>query len=216
MPNPIESLIGKRFGMLYVVEKASSSERGIMYNCLCDCGNKKLLSAGDLKSGKYKSCGCMKRKDITGEKSGALTAVRATGQRKIIGGNKQMLWECRCECGKSIFLTVGEFHNSGYKSCGCMQYKNMDKRLIPIRKQNIVDDTNLGIIKSKKINKNNTSGVRGVYYNKKTKKWKAGLVFQKKYYHLGYFKIKKDAIKARKTAEVEYFGQYLKNKKDKL
>ena len=60
-----------------------------------------------------------------------------------------------------------------------------------------------------KIPSNNTSGVKGVCYNKRSKKWIAQIVFKGHSYFLGGYEKKEDAIKARKTAEKEKFGNFL-------
>lgn len=58
-----------------------------------------------------------------------------------------------------------------------------------------------------KLSKKNKSGTTGVYWDKRDNIWKAQLRFKGVCYHLGSFKEKDDAIKARKTAEVKYFGE---------
>jgi len=62
---------------------------------------------------------------------------------------------------------------------------------------------------------NNTSGHKGVSWcgKLKTPKYKAYIMIEYKYCHLGYFDNYEEAIKAREIAEVEYFT--LKNKKRK-
>src|SRR5574343_1376322 len=57
-------LIGSRFGFLSVVKRIGpvvirSRNRGVMWYCLCDCRNKKIVSSTDLISKKVKSCGCL-------------------------------------------------------------------------------------------------------------------------------------------------------------
>lgn len=58
-------LTGQKFGKLLAINeteyytKSGHKQRG--YVCLCDCGNKKIVSAYALKSGKTKSCGCIIR-----------------------------------------------------------------------------------------------------------------------------------------------------------
>ena len=56
--------------------------------------------------------------------------------------------------------------------------------------------------------KNNTSGFKGVSYNKKTGKWEAYIGYNFKTIHLGLFTNKKDAIKARVKKEIELFKEY--------
>lgn len=64
-------------------------------------------------------------------------------------------------------------------------------------------------IKSDKLISTNTSGARGVYYNSKSKKWRARLRFQGKTYNLGSYKSFDDAVKARKNGEEKIYGEFL-------
>lgn len=52
--------IGQKYGRLTVVgfEKKTGKSRGWNWIVKCDCGNKKVVSAQDVKAGKTKSCGC--------------------------------------------------------------------------------------------------------------------------------------------------------------
>jgi hypothetical protein len=45
--------------------------------------------------------------------------------------------------------------------------------------------------------KNNTSGYKGVYWNKKSKKWLVNIWLNRKRVHVGYFDSREDAAKAR-------------------
>lgn len=54
-------LTGTRFGQLVVVSlwpERRKSNNNILWKCQCDCGGITKASSGDLKIGKYKSCGC--------------------------------------------------------------------------------------------------------------------------------------------------------------
>lgn len=51
---------------------------------------------------------------------------------------------------------------------------------------------------------NNTSGFTGVYECKQNGKWQASIIVKGKSKSLGYFKKKKDAIAARKAANIKY------------
>lgn len=55
------------------------------------------------------------------------------------------------------------------------------------------------------IQKNNTSGYKGVGWYKNYNKWCAKIKVNGKYINLGYFEDKEDAIKARKQAENKYW-----------
>lgn len=56
--------------------------------------------------------------------------------------------------------------------------------------------------------RNNTSGILGVSFDTQTNLWRASISPNGKMLHLGRFAEKDDAIKARITAEKQYFGEY--------
>jgi hypothetical protein len=56
---------------------------------------------------------------------------------------------------------------------------------------------------------NNTSGVKGVYFNKKCKKWQAQITINKKRIFIGRFETLEDAKDARQAKAKELFGEFL-------
>ena len=54
-------LVKQKFGRLSVISRAPSrkSDRRAMWNCLCGCGNKHVVSTADLRGGRVRSCGCL-------------------------------------------------------------------------------------------------------------------------------------------------------------
>lgn len=59
-----------------------------------------------------------------------------------------------------------------------------------------------------KLAKNNTSGAIGVRWDKTKNKWLARIKVDYKDIHIGRFNNFKDAVKARKDAEIKYFGEF--------
>lgn len=53
-------LTGKKYSMLLVVkfDHVDENSRAVFWECLCECGNKKIINGSGLKSGSIKSCGC--------------------------------------------------------------------------------------------------------------------------------------------------------------
>lgn len=52
----------KRFGRLTAIKHAGRNERNsALWLCTCDCGNEKLVAYAELKTGRTKSCGCIRR-----------------------------------------------------------------------------------------------------------------------------------------------------------
>lgn len=54
-------LTGNKYGMLTVMKFSHFSKRGLsIWECLCECGNKAIVTGGNMKNGTTKSCGCYK------------------------------------------------------------------------------------------------------------------------------------------------------------
>lgn len=60
------NLVGKRFGKLIVLNATDqrTNKGNQMWECLCDCGNKCLVSTNHLQTGNTKSCGCLSGKSF--------------------------------------------------------------------------------------------------------------------------------------------------------
>lgn len=74
------------------------------------------------------------------------------------------------------------------------------------RKDNLKDASNYDNNRNRPLFRNNISGVMGLGYYVKRKKWRVTLRTNDKCMFFGYYKDKDDAIKARLEAEIEYFG----------
>ena len=67
----VVDISGKRYGHLEVKGIAGKSKEGrTVWNCICICGNQKVLSKSQLDCGQHTSCGCQKRKKYLGEMCG--------------------------------------------------------------------------------------------------------------------------------------------------
>lgn len=147
-----------------------------------------------------------KQKDLSHQKFGRLTALYSKNV------NKRYLWLCECRCGNRIWVTTANLINHHTQSCGCLNkdfIKNTGNKLLNnYRKENFIENTSIANLKSQSVFKNNTSGVRGVYWDSTLKKWIAKLTFQGKTYRKSFDK-KDDAIKCRKEWEEKYFKPIL-------
>jgi hypothetical protein len=61
---------------------------------------------------------------------------------------------------------------------------------------------------NRRIPKNNTSGYTGVSWHPYSQKWAAGLQYDGKRVHCGYFTSKVDAARAYDQAAIKYFGEF--------
>lgn len=119
MPAKLD-LTGQKYGKLTVLRESEKRIRNrVTWECQCDCGNPELVLVltQNLRSGNTQSCGCLKRKNIAGQKFGRLTAIRATQERR----HGSIVWECQCDCGNPlpVFATVEGLRVGDNTSCGC-------------------------------------------------------------------------------------------------
>lgn len=64
MPKFID-LTGHKYGQLFVIRKSKRRMSGKVYwECRCDCGSFVNVNANNLRSGKVKSCGCSRKRNI--------------------------------------------------------------------------------------------------------------------------------------------------------
>lgn len=114
MGSEMAEFIGKRFGKLTVVSQAPKKHGKTAWHCVCDCGNELDVQQCALVTGNTKSCGCLKRKNIVGERFNHLTVLHRDNAR---GGS---YWVCKCDCGKEISVDISNLRG-GQKSCGCIR-----------------------------------------------------------------------------------------------
>jgi hypothetical protein len=62
-----------------------------------------------------------------------------------------------------------------------------------------------------KLSKRNTSGNKGITFDKQTNKWRALICLNYKFVNIGRFEKLEDAIKARQEKAKELFGEFLNN-----
>lgn len=64
-----DCIAGNKYGRLTVLNNTKKTKKkDILWECMCDCGNKVWLSKGVLKSGNTRSCGCL-FKGVTAERN---------------------------------------------------------------------------------------------------------------------------------------------------
>lgn len=80
-----------------------------------------------------------------------------------------------------------------------INHKTTDNKWSNLRKSTLSENQ-----KNSSLNKNNTSGHIGIYWNKKANKWHAQLKSNNETIYLGLFRNKEDAIKARQEANIKY------------
>lgn len=216
-----KDLTGNKIGKLLLTERKRENNRTYYY-CKCDCGNSLWIRADSLtKSNPTQSCGCLsedtqfKAKDIRNKRYGRLVAVKPTKKRDKY--NSSVIWKCECDCGNIKYAPEYLLNKGGVSSCGCLGMENSLKNIAKATevhlKEHIIEGTNIQVIATDKPMAHNTSGVKGVKWDKEREKWIAEIIFQKQHYYLGRYDNKEDAVKARKEAEDKLHKEFLKNMK---
>lgn len=72
------------------------------------------------------------------------------------------------------------------------------------RIENLRDVTRRENTMNRSLHSNNKSGFNGVYWNERDRRWRAGIIVNKRKIFLGSFRAKDDAIEARKAADFRY------------
>ena len=204
----LENLIGRRYGKLTVVELLNSDAQGQRrWLCRCDCGGKRIATTGNLNAGRTTNCGCKKSPDLTGQVFGRLTVLERSEKRMIRGTRTVPMWRCRCECGVIVDKATDILTNDDVSMCAecAKQYSASIARKFA----GFVGGTQVTKLRDMSPGAANSSGVRGVYYEKRTNMWRARLKFKGKIMSFGSYEHFEDAVLARKEAEQHYFGEFL-------
>lgn len=221
-------LTGQTFGNWKVLKRVEDyiSPKGnkiIQWLCECQCNNKTLrkIRADILKRGDSKSCGCLQKNkyDLTGEYGIGWTLKNQQFYFDLEDYDKikDYTWHYDkdkyvCACCKNpdgtdttikmhrIIMNLLDEKDLDPDHIKHINYDNRKSQLRIVTQNQNNYNTKIPI--------NNTSGCKGVSFNKEKKKYEAYIKVNKKKICLGYFSDLKDAIKARKEAEEKYCGEF--------
>lgn len=123
--NTSRDLTGNKYGRLTVIKllPERKSNGGAVWLCRCDCGQELPVAAGNLLRGTTRSCGCLRRDDLSGQQFGRLT-VESLGSKS--GAGNGAYWLCRCVCGNYCEVQASKLKSGYTKSCGCIKSDNIN------------------------------------------------------------------------------------------
>lgn len=215
-------LTGMKFGKLTVLYRTSdyispSGQHLTRFKCRCECGNESDIIANNLTKGNSTTCGC---------------SHRIFNDFKI----HEDYAEIFTSNGKSFYVDLDDFdkvsqytwHFKEQYVEGWVEDKDIELHRFIMdcpdgmdvdhvggdgteydnRKSNLRIATKSENAWNQKLQKNNKSGVTGVFWDKKVGKWRTHITVNKKRINLGYYSDFELAVKARKEAEKKYFGEY--------
>ncbi len=194
-----DDLTNQLFGRLTVLGDVGKRAKNgkVLWHCLCKCGTVTFVRGDHLKNGSVISCGCLdtekkheRFKDLTSTETDNFKVIdRAYSQKG------RVYWNCICKhCGNHIELQSNQIDR--YSSCGCKQNRGTKERMAEIS-----DPESL---KTTRPTAKSSTGVRGVYYNKRKKRYVAYINVDKKSKYLGSSVDLNKAAAIRRKAEIEY------------
>lgn len=212
-------LSGKVFGRLKVLRRVEDVEEPSgklrpMYECICSCGNLKNIRSSSLRSGATKSCGC-----LSVDTARKVSTTHGLSSSSTYRSYRHMLE--RCSNPKEAGFE--DYGGRGITVCDrwVESFENFLEDMGVKPENHVIDridpdgnycpnncrwvDRNTSSYNTR-MQKTNTTGRTGVYWFKRVSKWIAAIHYNNKQIHLGYFSEFRDAVKARESAEIKYYG----------
>lgn len=175
---PSNDITGQKFNKLTAVKRAGKDKTGrALWLCRCDCGNLITATITDLRAGRKKSCGCLRKEryNIVGQRFGKLTVIN----KETSGTHAKFL--CRCDCGRDIVVRGDSLRSGKTVSCGCA--KKTDDKIKQLTDGRKLQDHTSDVFFKGTVSKNNTSGINGVS-KLKNGKYRAYIGYKNKTYSL--------------------------------
>lgn len=201
-PDRLDPLTGRKFGRLTIVGVTGDARYRTVR---CDCGAVLDVRLDSLKEGTIWRCsrGCpVDTGMVPGARFGMLTLLEVSKPPETPQRRGTTVWRCRCDCGNECELPERYISKRQVTSCGCIVAKRSREG------RGLFDGTSLAHLTSKRPS-NNTSGVKGVSWDKSKGAWRASIRFKGVEYHLGRYRSIEEAADARRDAEINLFDPIL-------
>lgn len=122
---------------LHPTDQKTSS--GIVWECICDCGNTHYTTPHALRSGNVLSCGCGRSEavaeanrrrahNLLGQKFGQLLVIAPSEN----SANGRTQWKCKCDCGRETITTTKDLMDGHSTSCGCFSGSKGENKIAEI------------------------------------------------------------------------------------
>lgn len=164
-----DDLTNQKIGMIIFIKyEFTDKNGGANWLCLCDCGNNCILPSRYVLSGHTKSCGCIKHPNIINKKIGRLIVKNESTKTDK---KNNTYYDCVCECGKLVCVTLDKLNRGHTRSCGCYKKDRMSERMkIWHKTHNICGKNsprwNPNLTKEEREENENTRRTRTIKYNK--------------------------------------------------
>lgn len=204
-----------KINMLTFLEFTTKDKHGKnLASFLCDCGNVSVKVVSEVRTGRTKSCGCLKIKTLSDKNK-----KHGKSKTKQYSAWQSMIQRCTNPSSISykyygaLGITVCDrwlnSFEAFYEDMG-ERPKGMSLDRIDVNGNYCPENCRWVIPNIQTYNQNqrcdNTSGTSGVYFNANNGRWYAEITIKGKKVHLGSFLNIEDAIKVRKDSEIQYYN----------
>jgi hypothetical protein len=220
-------MTGKKIGMLTVLSFDGIGKHGTaLWRCRCDCGNEKVVDGALLRGGVSISCGCLQsiatRK--ARKKYNDYTIDGDVVYVKLSNSDKTMI--CDLDDWDRLKKYCWSIGSGGYARTNLIDdvvRRTFHMNVIDCPEGMVRDHINRNRLDNRKcnlrivsmevnarntsLNKNNTTGYKGVTRPSSDNKFHAQISVGNKTYHLGRFDTAEEAYQARLRGEEKYFGE---------
>jgi hypothetical protein len=207
-------LTNKRFGRLVVIKQVNQIKGNVVkWLCRCDCGKVKVIDGRRLRDKLTKSCGCLKTDKL----------IKRNTKHGMCGTPIHNVWKAiiqRCENNKNkqyclygarginVCVVWHEFDNF-YKDMGeCplgLTIERVDNNK-GYYKENCEWATYIAQARNRRTRRDSKSGITGIYWNKRDRKYQVEISANGKRNYIGCF-MNLDEVKiAREQAERQYWA----------
>ena len=140
-----DPLIGTKHGMLTILHRCYTQNihgyNIASYECVCDCGNVKIVTHSNLKN--TRSCGCLSLNNYIGKRFGRLV-VQEKLKKYSVSGVPYTAWKCVCDCGNECIVADTQLSTGRTISCGCYQKECAAARLKKYNEYDLSGDHGVG------------------------------------------------------------------------
>ena len=204
------NLTGEVYGRWTVESYAVKRGEKHCWNCLCECGARKVVRGNNLRNGNSKSCGCLQKAYVTEHR----TIHGKSGKPEY---NSYTHMKSRCYNKKD--KNYADYGGRGITVCSRWRnsaeyfFEDMGDKPSAQHSLDRIDNdgnyepdncrwaTSLEQSLNQRMRRDNSSGVPGVHWSRASGKWLARARVNGKRAYLGVFADKKEAIAACKQAE---------------
>ena len=211
MPKLVD-LTGVRFGNLIVLDRVQSRKKATLWRCRCSCGKETIVQTGNLRSGHTKSCG---KCNTIIHLDDHMECIVKNGRSFLFDKDDLPIVESRTwtvdnhvyvrgvEDGRTVWL-----HQliMGANTGSVVDHINCDPS--DCRKNNLRVASQHQNSMNHSLNRNSTTGFKGVCFDKKANNYMAHIHPNGKMIFLGYFDSPIEAAFAYDRAASFYFGEY--------